>query len=118
MKACWMPAEAFIKDGDIVIRLPIEIIAHAHSAGVAAGAIAPGSRITDARLFAPEVVAALNAEDDNGGTAIHRLFDTAFTEAIEQGAEGVEYDPPCEGCDLPKRSCLCDPALDSAKETT
>jgi hypothetical protein len=100
-------AEAVIEGDEIVIRLPINVIEHAYSAGVDAGAIRPGFRVTDARMFAPEVVRALNDEDEEGTTPIHHLFDDAFTEAIEQGAEGVEEDPVCERCCLPQRTCIC-----------
>lgn len=41
-------------------------------------------------MFAKEVVRELNSEDEEGTTAIHKMFDAAFIEAIEQGAEGVE----------------------------
>ena len=49
-----------------------------------------GTRITDAKAFARDVARALNAEDDLGATPIHRLFDAAFVQAIEDGSMAVE----------------------------
>jgi len=39
------------------------------------------------------LVAALNAEDEQGSTIIHRLFDSAINAALEGGAEGIEEHP-------------------------
>jgi hypothetical protein len=86
-------AEAFIEKGEIVIRIAIDVLPSAYQAGIDIGAIEPGFKITNARKFAPEVVRALNDEDEEGTTPIHRLFDAACEEAIEQGAEGVEESP-------------------------
>lgn len=93
----------------IVIRLPLEMIPFAYLGAVDVGNVAPGWKVTNARAFAKEVVHALNDEDEDGTTPIHRLFDAAFEEAIEQGAEGVEEDPVCGECNMPKRVCICTP---------
>lgn len=47
-------------------------------------------KVTDAAAFAAEVFHALNNESETGATMVHRMFDGAFQEAIEQGAEGIE----------------------------
>jgi hypothetical protein len=47
-------------------------------------------RVTDPAAFAVEVARALNAEDEQGVTEIHRLLDRAFEQAIGDGADGVE----------------------------
>jgi hypothetical protein len=102
------PATAFISRGEIVIRLPIEVIPAAYMGGEDVGAIDPGFKITDAPLFARDVIRELNRENpDNGVTAIHRLFDAAMIAAIEDGAEGVEDDPPCPRHEMAYRHCGC-----------
>jgi hypothetical protein len=83
-------AEAFIEKGEIVIRLPIGNIPAAYRSGIDLGVHEPGFKVTNARLFAHDVARALNDEDEEGTTPIHHLFDAAFAEAIEQGAEGIE----------------------------
>lgn len=101
-------AEAFIRRNEIIIRLPIDIMAAAYSGGVDLGYIEPGWKVTDPAAFAREVVHELNRENpDNGTTPIHRLFDAVMQEAIEQGADGVEEDPVCDDCAMPVRSCIC-----------
>jgi hypothetical protein len=83
-------AEAFIKGGDIVIRVPIEALPDAYRAAVDLNYIKSGFKVVDAKVFAKDVVSALNDEDEQGATPIHRMFDKAMEEAVEQGAEGVE----------------------------
>ena len=46
--------------------------------------------VTDARVFAKEVLGALQHEEEDGTTPVHRLIDRAAAFAIEYGAEGVE----------------------------
>lgn len=83
-------ARAAIEGGDLVIRLRIANIPSAFQGGVDCGAIEPGFKVVDAQAFALEVLRALNDEDEDGTTPVHRMFDAAFEEAVEQGAEGVE----------------------------
>jgi hypothetical protein len=47
--------------------------------------------VTDATAFAKELVYQLNAEDERGTTAIHRMFDRAILHAVEYGAEGIDF---------------------------
>ena len=82
-------AEAYIEGGDIWIRVPIKNLPDAVRGGVDLQAITP-AKITNARVFAKELVSALNDEDEQGTTLIHRMFDTAINDAIEAGAEGIE----------------------------
>jgi hypothetical protein len=79
-------AEAVIEKGAIVIRLPIKNLPLA----VKYGPEPEGTRVTDARSFAKDVVTCLNADDEVGTTAIHRMFDDAFAQAIEDGSMAVE----------------------------
>lgn len=77
---------AVIEGGDIVIRVAISalpLIAEAPMAGT-------DYKVTDAEVFAVDLVRELNREEEDGTTRIHRLFDGAIEEAIDQGAEGVE----------------------------
>lgn len=83
-------AEAFIEKGEIVIRIAVGALPTAYQAGIDLGVHEPGFKIANARAFAKDLVRALNDEDEEGTTPIHRLFDAAMDEAIEQGAEGVE----------------------------
>ena len=74
----------------IVIRLPLSVLPAALEGAWAASGIDLHFRVTDVGKFAPEVVRALEEEEEDGTTPVHRLFDAAFNAAIEQGAEGVE----------------------------
>jgi hypothetical protein len=84
-----MTAEAKIEGDEIVIRLPIGNIPIAFSGGVAAGYIQAPYRVTNAASFARDVVTELRREAEDGTTAVHRMFDDAFTRAIEWCGDGV-----------------------------
>lgn len=47
-------------------------------------------KIIDAHDFAKDLVHELNREDEQGTTRIHKMFDGAISEAINQGAFGIE----------------------------
>lgn len=47
--------------------------------------------ITDETVFANAILDALNDEEEDGSTPVHRLLDAAANEAIEQGCEGIEF---------------------------
>lgn len=47
--------------------------------------------ITDEAVFAQAILDALNDEEEDGSTPVHRLLDAAANEAIEQGCEGIEF---------------------------
>ncbi|WIJ42568.1 hypothetical protein QPK06_05165 [Aeromonas veronii] len=49
-------------------------------------------KITDKELFFEEIVRELRAESEDGSTLIHEALDQAVSNALENGAEGVEYD--------------------------
>lgn len=91
-------ATAVIEDGNIVIRLPFSHIPHGVKAGCDLGYIHGDWRVTNPEVFAKEMVRALNDEDEQGTTPIHRLLDEATNEAIESGAEGIE-EFVCPKCD-------------------
>lgn len=49
----------------------------------------PAYRVTDKDMFGDAIVEALEREEDDGTTPLHRLFDAAILDAIEDGCEGV-----------------------------
>jgi hypothetical protein len=81
---------AIIEDGAIVIRIPLEYLDTIVEGAWAASGIDVRYRITDRSVFAQELTHSLNAEEEDGTTLIHRTFDAAINDAIEQGAQGIE----------------------------
>ncbi len=81
-----------IEGNEIVVRMPIDALPVAWDASPLndhdpdAGNLYP---VTDAALFAREVVTALSDEEEDGTTLLHRAFDQAMSNAVDQGAEGV-----------------------------
>lgn len=47
--------------------------------------------ITDEAVFAKAILDALNDEEEDGSTRVHRMLDSAANEAIEHGCEGIEF---------------------------
>ena len=45
----------------------------------------------DGPVFAREIMGELLAEDEDGTTLIHQMFDKAAERAIEKGCKGVEF---------------------------
>jgi hypothetical protein len=83
--------KAVIEDGAIVIRVPLDTLGLVlDGAWAMSGPDRQRFKVTDAAVFAAEVAHKLNEEDEQGTTLIHRMFDKAFFEAIDYGAEGVE----------------------------
>lgn len=52
----------------------------------------PFLKITDNRLFATDVVRALQHEEEDGSGPLSDLLDEAAQRAIDDGAEGVDYE--------------------------
>jgi hypothetical protein len=92
-------AKAVIRDGFILIALPVANLGSALEGAWASGHQDGRYRVTDAETFAKAVVHELNNEQEDGTTPIHELFDACMYEAIDQGAEGVEEHPDQEGED-------------------
>lgn len=82
--------KAEIKDGDVVIRVPLAALPQVLEGAWATCALDTRYKLTDVDAFAKELVSALNDEDEEGSTAIHKMFDAAIEEAINQGAQGIE----------------------------
>lgn len=83
-------AEAEIVDGKIVITLSISHLQTAIDGGTMLGTIDGSWKLTDPDKFAKDLLVSLHSEDEEGTTVIHRMFDEAINEAIEQGADGIE----------------------------
>jgi len=48
-------------------------------------------KIVDPAAFAQSVYHQLNDEEEDGTTLVHRMFDKAIEEAVNQGAEGIVF---------------------------
>lgn len=83
-------AQAIIENDEIVIRVPFKYLPTIVEGAWALNALDKRFKLTDAALFAKNMVRALNDEDEQGTTMIHKMFDKAINEALEQGAEGIE----------------------------
>jgi len=85
--------EATISRNSISIRVPFSKLQQLMDGSWRLGALEVRQKVKDQDVFAAELVAALNAEDEQGSTIIHRLFDSAINAALEGGAEGIEEHP-------------------------
>jgi hypothetical protein len=87
-------AMAHIVDGHIVIRLPVSTLAleSVVPRELLDENLKPRYPVIDVDAFAKEFVRALNREDEVGETAIHRLLDEAYSDAVDNGAEGLKYE--------------------------
>jgi hypothetical protein len=81
--------EAKIEGDEIVIRLYVGNLPVIVSGGWACNALPP-LKVTDSGEFAKELCRALNEENEEGTTSIHKLFDKGVLAAIEQGAFGID----------------------------
>lgn len=86
-------AQAVIEDGAIVIRVPIANLQAIMDGGFACAAYDKRYRVTDPEGFAKEIADALNDEDEEGSTPVHKLFDAAINEALNQGAQHADEHP-------------------------
>ena len=93
--------EVSVADGVLTISIGVGLLAFAVQ--VADGSGWPKDfKITDPELFAKGVAGALEAEEEDGTTPVHRMLDAAAIEALEQGAEGCEEGDPEEGLAIAK----------------
>lgn len=86
-------ARAVVRDGVLEIRVAVSTLPVAMKGACDLGVIDGNFRVTDETAFAREVARALNDEDEQGTTLVHRMFDAAFVAAIENGADGIEDEP-------------------------
>ncbi len=85
---------AVIEGDEIVIRVAIEalpVVVDAHPS------LGGAYRVTHALDFARELERALSAEEEDGTTLVHRMFDRAIEDALEYGAEGIEERASADG---------------------
>ena len=82
--------EAIIEGDSIVIRVALSALPIVLEGSWACGALDTRFKLTDVNKFASELVRELNDESEDGTTRIHKLFDGAIIEALEQGALGIE----------------------------
>jgi len=81
---------AVIDDDAVVIRFPLDALQSAMDGAWALRALDTRYKITNIDEFAQEFARALNREDEQGTTAIHKMADRAFVDCIENGAFGIE----------------------------
>ncbi len=87
---------ARIEGDEIVIRIPIASLGESHTVPgeLMDDYLEPAVKVTDPVAFAQEMIRVLNAEDEEGTTAVHILLDETFVAAYEGGAEGIiEVEP-------------------------
>lgn len=82
--------QAIIEKGSLVIRVSLEALPMILDGAWAMNKLDKRYKITDASEFAKELTYALNAEDEQGTTPVHTLFDKAILEVIEQGGFGID----------------------------
>ncbi len=80
--------EMKIENGRFVITAGIELVCHAVMYGLEPSML-PRFDVINKEVFANEILQALKAEEEDGTNLIHRAFDAAAIQAIENGAEGV-----------------------------
>lgn len=95
-------ARAIIEDGAIVIRMPIANLQAIMDGGFACAAYDQRYRVTNTDGFAKEISYALNDEDEEGSTPVHKLFDAAINEALNQGAQHAEPHPDQDVGSIPR----------------
>lgn len=82
---------ARIEGDELVIRLPLDALVTATEACPALYGDEQPPKVTDRAVWAREVVCELNREAEDGTTLVHIMFDTAFEQAADQGAEGILF---------------------------
>ena len=83
-------SEAIIKNGNIVISVPLKYLPQVVEGAWLLGALPARQYITDINEFSEELVSALNREDEQGTTLVHKMFDIAIYDCLESGAFGIE----------------------------
>jgi hypothetical protein len=89
--------EVAVRDGMLVISIGVDVLAfsfshHSDSYDDEGEHRADWPKVIDAEQFARDVKMALDDEEEDGTTPVHRLLDAAMLEACEQGSLGVEVE--------------------------
>ena len=86
-----------IEDEELVIRIGISTLAFAATKGPYFDNIVmdhdcdeDAVKVTDEAEFAKSILAALEEEEEDGSTRVHKMLDSAAEFACEQGYEGIE----------------------------
>lgn len=84
---------AKIEGDHIVIRVPIDVLDKNHviPCDMLNEDFKADFKVTDIQEFAKDFVAELNREEEDGTTLVNRMLDSAYRNAIEQGAQGVDF---------------------------
>jgi hypothetical protein len=84
-----------IENGEIVIRLAIDSLPDALKGhpmwDYSCEDFENLPKIVDLEAFAKEVARELQREEEDGTTLAHKMFDAAIEQAIEMGAEGIDF---------------------------
>jgi len=76
-----------VEDGQLKISIGIALLAFATQTALD---FPPDFKINDLRDFAKSMVGQLQRQEEDGTTPIHRMFDAAANEIMEQGDDGIE----------------------------
>ena len=77
-----------IEGEQLKINIGVDLLQHACEIGRAYGV--GDIKITDRKEFLNGLVRELEREDADGGTLLHRAFDSAVSEMLENGEPGVD----------------------------
>lgn len=89
------PLSVGIKNGQLYITIGINILAFATIDGNENYDFEK-YKVSDKDIFAQEMVKELQAETEDGTTAVHLMFDKTADEALNDGCEGIEEKPVIE----------------------
>jgi hypothetical protein len=79
---------AEVKEGVLTISIGVDQLCHACSIGRLYGL--GDIEITDKKLFLEGIVQQLESQDHDGSTVVHKMFDGAVSEMLENGELGVD----------------------------
>jgi hypothetical protein len=79
---------AEVKEGVLTISIGVDQLCHACSIGRLYGL--GDIEITDKKLFVEGIVQQLKSQDHDGSTVVHKMFDNAATQMLENGELGVD----------------------------
>ncbi len=80
---------AAIEDGQLIIRIGIDVLAYAVEAGDYFQE--SDGKVINKAAFAKDIVFALQEEEEGGTNRIHRLFDDAAIAVVENGSPSVRF---------------------------
>ena len=91
-----MPLRCELVDGTIRIQVGSNVLAFAteNHPELQDEEAEPRCRVTDPAEWMKSVKLALDSEEEDGTTLVHKMLDAAIMRALEQGYEGVDEIPP------------------------